>query len=982
MPKEHIALAQQIPNIIPPLSEDEQRALEEEKRISSEKIDKMWKEHGEPFQESMQKRNAIAQRKFAALRRSHPSFADPVWGRLRKAYLVMRDKSENAHANATSGTTDHPVSHWEITAENDRKIAALSALEFLVENAQKQFGRRDMALDGVRRLLPKSLQEARRQNTGGAQDALSRSLEFIQLGAALRNKEMTSEQILSWFDREAKKPGLSSDRLAELDAHKIQLSTMPEGIRRTLSVQKESQVIPLDPEELEEEFIVPNEVGDSAVVRMSDPGITPKPSVAGENTPSDHEKIAGQISDIDSGDNRSIAVGAEGFGLTYGRTASEDNVAHGVDSRIPATRSLQNRVESALEYAKKNVEQSFDGKRDSCIAVLAGLREVEEATVNDIFLTIDQSIDSPWFGMTFEKLRDMLIREKDSESLAPEIVEKMNSLLVGDSQCQDYIRQLIVVKARIIMMRKWLDAHPKIQLRVPVLRQPAAVPSDMNESPTVIGHHQTDVDVRQVVEGLVAERIADIPEPPEKILHIQFDLILREIEAIDILGDANIIRTKRKDIEKRINDAAAEALAALNYEDGENNDRVLKIQAAQQKLLHHVDRMLKDKERVADVDLALGGKREKPPEIDPGIRAAVEAERREKFKKKIEIMKASLPERAFNSVASAAHVVALALGLTAAGAALYELGENESDQPRAVVALDESAVLNTPAHESSEIYIAEGIDKDQDIDQDLNTPGPMPAAALEATATYESPLTDTYVVKPGDEVRKIVIEEIKKEGLKVTREKVDTLSHLAMEINGIPGDGSTLAIGTVLNLHDVHELLDEMAGKPKVAGAADQEAASSMPVSPEYAWTTQGSSMSPMFEGGLDTSSYGQYAGKTYSPYAPDEFSPIPKTEKAYSSIPTLEHPEHALKKGEYPFKIIHMMLRESGGNWSSSFMNKLVFETLEENNITEEEARRLPVGKVLSFKRAASYLARRAEDRAAGKKMRTIEQLKKEDGR
>ena len=134
-----------------------------------------------------------------------------------------------------------------------------------------------------------------------------------------------------------------------------------------------------------------------------------------------------------------------------------------------------------------------------------------------------------------------------------------------------------------------------------------------------------------------------------------------------------------------------------------------------------------------------------------------------------------------------------------------------------------------------------------------------------------------------------------------------------------------------------------------------------------------------MFENGLESVSYGQYAGKLYAPYVPDEVLSSPKTEKAYGDIPTLEHPEHALKKGEYPFKIIHLMLLESGGNWSSKLMGDLVTETLEENGITEEEARRLPIGRVLTFKRAAWYLSERSKDRDAGKKMRTIPVLKEQ---
>lgn len=747
--------------------------------------------------------DAEARRRFVALKKAHRSYADPIWEKMREEYAELRKGG---------APLDSP------------EMRAFDTLDFLIESELLRYGRRAMLLERAIHLLPDI------HERGAGQDKISRTLESGHLHSALHNVEITTEQILSWYEREKMRPGLSEARLEELRIHAHQL-----------------------------------DVGINAAAHHI-------------NSPADPEHERVQV----------------------------------------VNKSFVDRVHDALKYAENNVAKNFDGTREGCLTLLSDLREFEAATVSDIFSVIDPSFDPEKKNPSLEKIQSSLIREKEGESLAPGVVERMEKILASDSQVSGYIHDLIIVKARIVMLKKWLDEHPRETQGVKIRKNPTG---------------KQDRYLRKMEEIVV---------PP------------KQRTPDEILGLASRENLTEAEIEKSF----LQGMHGLDITNDYDLPKVIELQGARQALLSRIERKRMEEERVHQVRADLVKDFSKPDEaqsrpfVVDASREIAQAEKKMNRKKKI--LAASLAEKAFDSVAGLSRKALMTLGL--AGAATVPFHDSHSSEP---------------------IHAAEGVDVDQD--NDTEGPASMALETVGPKAEHTESLTDDYVVKPGDEVRKIVMSLIKEEGLRPTHEKVNMLSHIAMEENGISGDGSTLAIGTVLDLHDVHELLDEMAGKPKVAEKVASIEASSIPVSPDYAWTAQGSSMSSAMEKGSDTSAYGQYAGKLYTPYAPDAVSSSSKIEKTYGAVPTLEHPEHALKVGEYPMKIIHRMLLESGGNWSSKLMGDLVAETLEENGITEAEARKLPVGRVLTFKRAAWYLAERSKDRAAGKKMRTISVLKEQ---
>lgn len=94
----------------------------------------------------------------------------------------------------------------------------------------------------------------------------------------------------------------------------------------------------------------------------------------------------------------------------------------------------------------------------------------------------------------------------------------------------------------------------------------------------------------------------------------------------------------------------------------------------------------------------------------------------------------------------------------------------------------------------------------------------------------------------------------------------------------------------------------------------------------------------------------------------------VPHSEKAYSSIPTVESPDHVMQKGEWIYKIIHTMLRENGLNWSTKRMTELKNTTLIENNLTEAQAMKIPVGTVITFADAAQDIEEMKATKRKGK--------------
>ena len=287
---------------------------------------------------------------------------------------------------------------------------------------------------------------------------------------------------------------------------------------------------------------------------------------------------------------------------------------------------------------------------------------------------------------------------------------------------------------------------------------------------------------------------------------------------------------------------------------------------------------------------------------------------------------------------------ALGLGAVAGvGAiALREFGESESE-PSHLVA---GALENAPP---------EGVD----IDRDTDTEGPGPAIARQEAA----PTTD-FIVEGGDTLWRELKQRIEDRGLRVTDQKIFMLKHLADEENPTV-DWDRLQVGQTIHLASVEHMLDEMEGKP-VSAKTMQSLPSSL---------DGGSFFASELEN-IPASTFSEEVARLNQSVDHAETSSTPK-EKAYQGLPTVDHPVRAIKKGEYIFKVAHGMLRASGLNWTTERINFLNAVVLEQNHMTEAQAERLPVGTLIDFSEAAKIIAEMKADVAAGRKSKTVRQLK-----
>lgn len=349
-----------------------------------------------------ERRNGEAQRRFDRMVKEHPSFADPIWGRARQRYFLMRDRQEAGHG---------PDGHWESTPEHEHELAVLGFLEHLITQAQKKFGRRSERLETVLRLLPKSI-----HGQAPGVDRTSRMLERLALGNAQRNRTMTWEQILAWYKREKQKKGISSERSAELEEH-VQILSVPleppKAPSRALSELEDmpSHSNARDARDLDSEFIVPDDKGEKSDIFHSDPGTTPASSHVPPATVETYE-----------GNPQGLGIIAEQLPIIQ--------------------KSFQDRVDVARRRA---AEHDVNETRENRQEILEMLHQVEEDVLESLALMTGHSVES---------LRG---------PLSPEVIAAMDTLQSEDSQSDvaDEIPQLIIVKARIEALNAWFAAHPE-----------------------------------------------------------------------------------------------------------------------------------------------------------------------------------------------------------------------------------------------------------------------------------------------------------------------------------------------------------------------------------------------------------------------------------------------------------------------------------------------------------------------------------------
>lgn len=281
-----------------------------------------------------------------------------------------------------------------------------------------------------------------------------------------------------------------------------------------------------------------------------------------------------------------------------------------------------------------------------------------------------------------------------------------------------------------------------------------------------------------------------------------------------------------------------------------------------------------------------------------------------------------------------------AVGLATVGAvALHEFGENESDPSHVVVGALEDPKIDDGSAESFGV----------DLEGDKDTEGRGPAMAQR----IEERNVD-HVTASKDTLWKVLSDRIRARGLRPTYEKIMTLKHFAdLENPGV--DWDTLQIGQVIHLRSVESMLDEMEGKP---------ASLSLPVGGFREVLTDESIAADSTSASTFTEE-AQRIGRVVDRGMSPEFSEV----KAYSDIPRIGHEKHVMARGEWIYKLIHLMLRDSGLNWSTPRITKLKNMTLQENGLSEEQAKKIPVGATITFDGAVREIQAMKAAKEKGKK-------------
>lgn len=344
--------------------------------------------------------NADAQQRFDRLVHEHPSFADPVWGRARQQYFLMRDKK-------LAG--DGPDGHWESTPEHERELRVLSYLEFLIGNAQKKFGRRAMMIESVRRLLPETIAG---QEPG--LDRISRTRERLFLGIAIRNRTMTLEQIRVWYGNEMKRPGLSLERGEEIDEHLKKISTWPEE---------------------------PKMAAREPIVLEDSPHHPPAPRIALPERESDPEGIEAVLVDEEDevqSDKEESMIRGPAMKEVAGRNAASSTAA--IEVRTPPTKTFAERVANARLRA--SVGDSAVSRMDHQ-ETLDGLESVETDELISLEHALGASVDV-FRGPLSDEMIDAMERDLSQSS---------------DPEVRHHAQNLLIVKTRIEALRKWLAMH-------------------------------------------------------------------------------------------------------------------------------------------------------------------------------------------------------------------------------------------------------------------------------------------------------------------------------------------------------------------------------------------------------------------------------------------------------------------------------------------------------------------------------------------
>ncbi len=322
-----------------------------------------------------------------------------------------------------------------------------------------------------------------------------------------------------------------------------------------------------------------------------------------------------------------------------------------------------------------------------------------------------------------------------------------------------------------------------------------------------------------------------------------------------------------------------------------------------------------------------------------------------------------------------------ALG-TAAGIAVHEFAENDSD---------ESKIADVaPVGEN-----IEGVGNRQSIGPSklAERVGNVDGVSGEAhSGKNEKPESNKVVLERGDSVWKIVISMLRERGLPTSNALVQYFTHQALVDNGWTAlSALEKKPGEKLDVTNIARMMDAMVGERGVSEVMVAPPAKA-PVTPEKLSTLSGAEeTSNSWRDGSEHSDDVLPNLVVSTPQPENMSSPIAEA-KPYSELPSIDRAEHVMVKGESVYKLVHQMLRSRGLNWTTERINFLTQLVVDKNAdrfremVADGRMRKMddvwiPAGAMLDFSDAVAVVDEMERAKNAGKKAKTVKELAKDRG-
>ncbi len=294
---------------------------------------------------------------------------------------------------------------------------------------------------------------------------------------------------------------------------------------------------------------------------------------------------------------------------------------------------------------------------------------------------------------------------------------------------------------------------------------------------------------------------------------------------------------------------------------------------------------------------------------------------------------------------------------TAGGIALHEFSDDSSERQRVVQAEE----MPTEA-----------------VRQQEGLHGP----AEERLQNDQGDTREHRVLANGDSVWKTVVGMLRDRHLSTSNASVQYYTHQALVDNHLTAqDAMALKPGDTLDVTNIARMMDAIAD-------GGDTTASMEPVAPVGSEPAETESIS----GGKGVGESASVRGTESRALISEDRSDIVAAIQPYSELPSVDHAEHVMVKGESVYKLVHQMLRSRGLNWTTERINFLTQLVVDKNAdrfrdmVADGRMRKMddvwiPVGASLDFSDAVAVVDDMERAKNAGKKAKTVRELAKDRG-